>query len=232
MAKLAPRHRLARTSVVDRDAALIELCRDRRVLDLACAAWPATERWCQDQSLLHMRLRRVCRDLAGFDICPAAIEIMRRHGIDNLYEVDLLDAEAVSEAWGRLTFQPDIVLAGELIEHLDNPGQLLRNCRAHMQQASRFMITVPNAFSVTNWLHVLSGYEKVAADHVAYYSETNLKELATRGGFELDSIRWYRYSNHNSWGHRIVALATKPLLFLRPQLADGLIAEYRPVSPT
>ena len=87
------------------------------------------------------------------------------------------------------------------------------------------VITVPNAFSLRSLLHVLRGYEKVATDHVCYYSYANLRELASRNGFRVDRIHWYRYSHSGSWLDKLVDLATWPLLRIWPQLSEGLIAE-------
>ena len=117
-----------------------------------------------------------------------------------------------------------------MIEHVDAPGVLLRNCRGQMSSNSCLVITVPNAFSIRSLLHTLRGYEKVATDHVAYYSMTNLRELAARAQFEVESMKWYRYSQPRRGLDRMLDLAVNPLLWCWPQLAEGMIALCRPVD--
>lgn len=222
---LAPRHPLPKTAQVDRDPYLLQLCRGRKVLHLACAAWPATKMWCDDGSLLHLRMLSVAERCAGFDWSEPGLKILKEQGVADLHRLNLLEPEQVEAGWGQLGFEPDLVVAGELLEHLDRAGMVLENCRRMMQPESKMIITVPNAFSVRNLLHVLRGYEKVAPDHVAYYSYSNVRELVERNGFQLDRVTWYRYSPARKVVDRAVDLAIAPLTWMWPQLSEGLIAE-------
>ena len=224
---LAPRQPLPRTSQVDRDQYVLDLCRGKKVLHLACAAWPATEMWCDDGSLLHLRMSEVTDRLAGFDWSEQGLKVLRDRGVKDLHRLNLLDAQQVEEGWDKLGFEPDLVIAGELLEHLDRAGMVLESCRRMMSPSCRFIITVPNAFSFRSLLHVLRGYEKVAPDHVSYYSYSNVRELAERNGFEMETVNWYRYSQTRKAIDRCVDVAIAPVLWMWPQLSEGLIAECR-----
>lgn len=225
---LAPRHALPRTAQVDRDAYLLNLCRGKRVLHLACAAWPATEMWCDDGSLLHLKLTEVAGRVAGFDWSEQGLEILKKNGVADLHRLNLLEADQVEQAWNDLEFEPEIILAGELLEHLDRAGLVLENCRRMMAPTSQMVITVPNAFSIRNLLHVLRGYEKVAPDHVAYYSYSNVRELVERNGLTLQRVNWYRYSPTRKPIDSVVDFCIAPAIWMWPQLSEGLIAECRP----
>lgn len=227
---LAPRHPLPKGQQVDRDPYLLKLCRGKKVLHLACAAWPATEMWCEDGSLLHLRLGKVAHRLAGFDWSQEGLAVLRKHDVQDLHHLNLLDAEQVKEGWQELDFEPDVIVAGELLEHLDRAGMVLESCRRMMSDNCRLVITVPNAFSIRSLLHVLRGYEKVAPDHVSYYSYSNVRELAERNGFRLESVTWYRYSFARKPIDKLIDFVLKPILWLWPQLSEGLIAECVPVS--
>ena len=229
---LAPRHPLPRTAQVDRDSYLSELCRGKRVLHLACAAWPATQMWCEDGSLLHLKLMKSASRIAGFDWSTPGLEVLKEHGVEDLHHLNLLDQEQVERGWEQLGFEPEIVLAGELLEHLDRPGMVLENCRRMMSKDCKFVITVPNAFSIRNLLHVLRGYEKVAPDHVSYYSYSNVRELAERNGMQLERVKWYRYSPMRKAIDRAVDVAIAPVLWMWPQLSEGLVAECRVADPS
>ena len=222
---LAPRHPLPRSSQVDRDAYLLDLCRGKKILHLACAAWPATQMWCNDGSLLHLQMLKVADRVAGFDWSEEGLGILKKHDVPDLHRLNLLEPNQVAEGWEKLGFEPDIVVAGELLEHLDRAGLVLENCRKMMKPECKMVITVPNAFSVRSLLHVLRGYEKVAPDHVSYYSYSNVRELAERNGFSLDSVNWYRYSPARKAIDRVVDTAIAPVIWMWPQLSEGLIAE-------
>lgn len=224
---LAPRCPLPRSAQVDRDSYLLELCRGKRVLHLACCAWPATEMWCKDGSLLHLRIAEVASELAGFDWSEPGLEILENNGVANLHRLNLLEPDQVAAGWQQLEFEPDIVLAGELLEHLDRAGAVLDNCARMMSPDCKMVVTVPNAFSIRNMLHILRGYEKVAPDHVGYYSYSTLRELVQRNSFQLDKTEWYRYSPARKPIDRVVDLAIAPMIWLWPQLSEGIIAECR-----
>lgn len=227
---LAPRHPLPRTAQVDRDEFLLNLCRGKRVLHLACAAWPATEMWCNDGSLLHLKLTKIAERAAGFDWSEEGIAVLEKHGVSDLHRVNLLESDQVESAWKNLDFEPEIILAGELLEHLDRAGIVVENCRRMMSPNCNLVITVPNAFSIRNLLHVLRGYEKVAPDHVSYYSYSNIRELVERNGLGLDRVNWYRYSPVRKAIDRVVDVALAPAIWMWPQLSEGLIAECSPAE--
>lgn len=222
---LAPRHPLPRPAQVERDPFLLNLCRGKKVLHLACAAWPATQMWCDDGTLLHLKMSEVAERLAGFDWSEPGLHVLKQHGVTDLHHVNLLDPAQVEAAWHNLGFEPDLIVAGELFEHLDRAGLVLESCRRMMSPNCRFVITVPNAFSFRSLLHVLRGYEKVAPDHVSYYSYSNVRELVERNGFHLDNVNWYRYSFARTSVDRLVDMVIAPVLWLWPQLSEGLIAE-------
>ena len=95
------------------------------------------------------------------------------------------------------------------------PALVLRKIVASMIQdpVDKLVITVPNAFSLRNLLHVLRGYEKVAPDHVSYYSFSNVRELAERNGYQLDRVSWYRYSPVRKVVDRVVDAALAPIIW-------------------
>lgn len=222
---LAPRHPLPSGRQVDRDAHLLELCRGKKVLHLACAAWPATKTWCEDGSLLHLRMGKVARRLAGFDWSQEGLDVLKEHGVPDLHRLNLLDEKDVEAGWSKLDFEPDIIVAGELLEHLDRAGMVLESCRRMMSDNCRLIVTVPNAFSIRSFLHVLRGYEKVARDHVSYYSYSNVRELVERNGFALDKVTWYRYSFSRRLADRVLDVALSPVTWMWPQVSEGLIAD-------
>lgn len=59
------------------------------------------------------------------------------------YNVRLMDAESL-----RLGEKFDVVIAGEIIEHLPNPGRFLERARAHLADGGELIVTVPNARSL------------------------------------------------------------------------------------
>lgn len=105
--------------------------------------------------------------------------------------VDGFDLDDVAQtSLPAAPFSPDIIICGEVLEHLSNPGWFL--ARLHSQFAGvPVLITVPNAFSsaAQNWLK--KGYENVNADHVAWYSPKTLSVLLERAGYSTGDLAYY-----------------------------------------
>lgn len=83
-----------------------------------------------------------------------------------------------------------VVLLGEVLEHLLAPGLLLKQVKMVYPEIP-VIITVPNAGSEALQANLRRGYESVNRDHVAWYSWKTLKTLVERCGYEIQQFYWY-----------------------------------------
>jgi SAM-dependent methyltransferase len=219
--------------LVQRVSYLEAACRDRRVLHLGCTNWPYTAEAVRDGSLLHARLRAVARDLHGLDADQQGLDALAACGMRQLYRGDL---ERLDEAPIEGTF--DVVVAGEIIEHLANPGLFLRGVQRFLRRDSTLIITTVNAYCGFRFMqYALRGRggdrEPVHPDHVAYYSYATLSKLAARA--ELETRRFCFYDlgrEHYPFVRGYVRWTNAALTRVWPQLADGVILECGlPESP-
>ena len=102
---------------------------ERRVMDLGCvdsrkARHNAAARIEYKANLLHKRIAEANPDTLGVDIDPEGAAVLNKQG----YHVIVADVETM--ALGR---QFDTIVAGEIIEHLENPGLFLRNMHRHLK---------------------------------------------------------------------------------------------------
>jgi hypothetical protein len=88
----------------------------------------------------------------------------------------------------------DIILCGEILEHLSNAGAFLDKLHKYNLP---IIITVPNAFG-NNRARV--GIENVNKEHVAWYSYYTLKVLIERHGFTLYEWYWYNGKPYTAEG--------------------------------
>jgi 2-polyprenyl-3-methyl-5-hydroxy-6-metoxy-1,4-benzoquinol methylase len=221
--KLAPRQPLPRVSIADRETYILRYCQGKRVLHLGCAAWPYTAELAQTGSLLHQKLEKVCSALGGIDISEEGNSLLRTLGMKNVYTAD---ESRIDEIIRDLGWAPEVIVAGEIIEHIDSPGPFLEEYRRYMDRDCTLLVTVPNAFSMKSLLHVLLGHEKVNRDHVAYYSYATIKQLLARHGLEIVQVRCYTERTDHLVQKAVGALLY-PLLWVRPYLSDGLILSCR-----
>ena len=117
------------------------------------------------------------------------------YGVDLDYDVEKLEhperyerSSAESFNFNR-TF--DVVFAGDIVEHLSNPGLFLECVKQHLTSDGRLIITTPNGFNLFILLEKLFKSEpNVNKDHVTYFNTTVLTQLLKRHGFEVTSVNY------------------------------------------
>jgi 2-polyprenyl-3-methyl-5-hydroxy-6-metoxy-1,4-benzoquinol methylase len=51
----------------------------------------------------------------------------------------------------------DVVVAGDIIEHITNPGAMLEGLKRLLTLSTRIIITTPHAFGLPNYLRYMAG---------------------------------------------------------------------------
>ncbi len=82
----------------------------------------------------------------------------------------------------------DYIVAGEVLEHLPNPGLFLAEAARCLKPGGALFVTVPNAFNLLRIIGLFQGYESVHKDHCFYFSGKTLARLAALYGFKLERI--------------------------------------------
>lgn len=133
-------------------------------------------------------------------------------------------------------FQPDLVLAGELIEHTpDTLGWLTR--LGQIAPGTQLVLTTPNATSILNLLLALVKRENQHEDHLHTYSFKTLSTLAGRLNLQDATLTPYYYHSEQFRGrvpkgvvpavYAVDYLFLMPLQYLFPLTAFGFVLEGR-----
>lgn len=200
----------------------------KRVLHLGCTNYPYTEDSIKHDMLLHADLAKTASELYGIDSDPNSIAMLEAAGFDNIFQADLeqLDQLDMDEKF-------DVIIAGEMIEHLNNPGLFLGGIQRFMHAETRLVLTTINAycgmrFAMYGFRGKRGSVEFVHPDHVAYYSYSTLKVLLERHGMHVDRFLFYdigtEHRPHNRW---FLNVLNDICVRIAPQWADGIIAVCR-----
>jgi hypothetical protein len=132
---------------------------------------------------------------------------------------------------------PDVVVAGELIEHLENPLQFLKRFAAIERLSGKTLIlSTPNATALHNFLIGLARRESTHHDHLCILSYKTLVTLCTRAGFtEWEIIpylsRFTEMQERHSGLLRLAVRATQRVVnlveWMFPLLSFGYIVRIR-----
>jgi len=132
-----------------------------RILDIGCRDGTLTQRYLDGN------------DVVGIDIDAEALaRAEAQHGIVG-HQVNLNNAPipAADESF-------DVVVAGEVLEHLQFPTAVVAEIRRVLRPGGRFLGSVPNAFRLRNRLTFLLGRDfETDPTHLHYFSPDMLREL-------------------------------------------------------
>jgi 2-polyprenyl-3-methyl-5-hydroxy-6-metoxy-1,4-benzoquinol methylase len=218
-----------------RQDVVVERSRGKRVLHLGCVDAGLTSERLAEGGLLHGRLREVAAELWGIDSDAPGIELLRRHGFEKLLVADVRALSAEPALAGR---RFDLVLAPEVLEHVDNSGLFLAHVHALLAAQGELLVSVPNAFRLETLLGLLRGQERVHPDHIYWFSYHTVTNLLRRAGFTPTEVFAYSFEDASLRpGLRWARLKTLPRRLLvrwlysrTPFFADGIVVVARPRS--
>jgi len=214
-----------RFKLVQRVDFIKDICRDKKVLHLGCTDYPYTENSIEKNMLLHFELEKCASEIYGFDFDQKGIDILQSRDVGNLYRADL---EHLADVQLAETF--DIIIAGEIIEHLSNPGLFLAGVKKFMRLDTKLVLTTVNAYCAMRFvIYALRGKgginEPVHPDHVSYYSYSTMKLMLERHKYDLMDFCFYDLGDeHRPFVRWIYRLFNDLSVRISPQLADGIIA--------
>jgi SAM-dependent methyltransferase len=106
------------------------------------------------------------------DYLAEEVQRMRAEGFDavcaNVEEMDLGE-------------EFNVIVAGDIIEHLDNPGKFLGRAGKHLKPDGILLVTTPNPITYVRMLRVLlKGHAGANREHTCWFTAKVLRQLAGR----------------------------------------------------
>lgn len=207
--------------VPDRVAYLSELARGKNVLDVGVVEHFLDAY--KNPGWLHRHIAEAASSCLGVDLLEKEVEKLSKAGF-NVIARDLTDEP--------LNQQFDLIIAGEVLEHVDAPGRFMKNCASMLQPNGRLVITVPNPWVanavIKNSLRSQTFVD--SADHVSWYDASTLIELGQRNGLRLVKFSGVAGGTPSTFGGKlfytlqpiILGCGISPFLF-----AKSVIYEFR-----
>ncbi len=136
-----------------------------------------------DENWVHRLLQKATRHVYGLDL---DFDGTRLNSVEKYKKGSAEDFDF------GLKF--DVIFAGDLIEHLSNPGLFLQSCRRNLKPDGVLIITTPSCFNLFNLSEKLSKREPtVNHDHTCYFNSKTLSKLLEKNQFGIEGIS-YLYS--------------------------------------
>jgi len=150
------------------------------VLDIGCVQHDAEN--AKQENWLHGALCSMVDDVTGIDILDEEIVKLQEQG----YDVKCQSAETF-----EFDREFDTIVAGEVIEHMSNPGLFLDQAKRHLAPSGSVVLTTPNPWTIHRFRRVLAGHRPYTNDeHTMWFSIDMLGELGRRSKLELSSAAY------------------------------------------
>jgi 2-polyprenyl-3-methyl-5-hydroxy-6-metoxy-1,4-benzoquinol methylase len=214
---------------VARDDTIENLCRGKRVLHLGCVGFtdcPVEQKILLARQSLHQRLSDAA-DCLGIDLDRETVTQLQTRGV--FQNVVIGDAERLDELPRDL--KPfDLVVAGDIIEHLSNPGKMLEGIKPRLKPDGRLIVSTPNSLGLPAYLRHLTGRFHEGLQHVVSFNAINLTQLLERHGYRVAEFRsCYQDNAHR---HGVLFHAGRTFFKWFPKFGGTLLLVARLESPT
>lgn len=170
--------------VIFRKDYILHLCKNKDVLHLGFVQHSHLyEKKIIEGDWLHSKILSVARRVVGVDYLEETVcQIRKKYG----YEVYVGDVMRLKDLSLNQTF--DVIIIGELIEHIENPGIMLNGIKRFCNHNSLVVITTPNPWSLHRIHLIQKGiFENkwLNPEHVMWFSYQTLNNLLNRTGFRI-----------------------------------------------
>ncbi|OGS17692.1 MAG: hypothetical protein A2219_02240 [Elusimicrobia bacterium RIFOXYA2_FULL_50_26] len=183
------------------------------VLDIGCVAHSLARCTGDRERWLHHTIKTAARSVLGVDILSNEISGLATMG----YNMICADALTL-----RLERTFDVVVCGDLIEHVTNPGALLDTINVHLNDTGVALITTPNPFSASRFFNILAdGWTAINKEHTFWLCPQTMLQMLGRSSLQLESFVWLTSDFPMPTFHRLWGKLLNP--------AAKLIAAARPV---
>jgi len=183
------RHEYRPLKLSRREPLILNRCAGKRVLDLGFidAGW--TPERIAGGNLLHLWIKKAASLLVGVDLDDSFRHLLPAENENyRLFFGNVEDEKMMSKL---REFDFDVVVAAEILEHVDNPGLFLKSVKGVMKPEAALVLTVPNGLRHQNAAYVAQGVEMVHPDHNYWYSPTTIQTLMTKNGFHVENLAGY-----------------------------------------
>jgi SAM-dependent methyltransferase len=88
----------------------------------------------------------------------------------------------------------DVVILGDVIEHLNRPFDLLRDLRRVLKPGGNLLLSTPNPHYIHEVLKTWLGiYHPDDPEHFVHFPYPNLRQFLANCGFQVDEVRFFKF---------------------------------------
>lgn len=173
---------MKQTYVDDRESIIRQYAKWKDVLDFW--VWDTSDRF------LHKIIAESANSVVGIELDAERTEKLKKHW----YNIIQWNAEHID-----LEKQFDVVIAWDLIEHLNNVWLFLENVKKHLKKDGYFLFNTPNAYAINFLIRwIIFGWNvKQFPEHVTIFTEELISNLLERYWIKLEKTIYFSHKENN-----------------------------------
>lgn len=162
-----------------REDIILDMAKGKSVLDVGSVG--QSDKYC-----LWNLLNEVVDDLHGVDLPDSLETVEKGFGLESSATEHSTDPRITygNMETVNLGAKFDLVVAGDVIEHVSNQGLFLDNIKRHLKEDGRLVLTTPNAKWPTVFL-------KPNVTHTFWHDKYTLTCILNRHGYEVEYFKFY-----------------------------------------
>ena len=137
---------------------------------------------------LHKLITEKSKKCIGIDINTSLIDFLKdKYLINNIAFGNVENPDTFNFDINILK-ETEVLVIADLIEHLNNPGQMLNGIKKCFSKKTKVLILIPNPFTYLNFAFTLLNREFYNIYHTCYLSTNNMKVLLSNNGFKINNV--------------------------------------------
>lgn len=156
---------------------LLPYVKKKSVLELGCVGMGINDTM-GGRDFVHGKIKPITKNLLGLDKNEEGIKLLKKHGFNVKYQ-------DISKPF-NLKQKFDVILAEEVLEHIENLETTFSNIREHLIKEGLLIITTPNPQAIAFFFQRLLKnkiWNVSVHDHVHWFCKDTLKTLLERHNF-------------------------------------------------
>ncbi len=156
----------------------VKYCKSKSVLDIGCVQHDPENY--KSKFWVHKALKEVSSKIVGIDLSQTGVDYLNKRG----FNVVCADAQNFD-----LREKFDVIVAGDIIEHLEDFHGFLESCKRHMHSDSRLIISTPNPWY---WKNIKKAAFRIEVnnnpEHTCWLCVRTLRQLLNRHNFLIGEV--------------------------------------------
>ena len=202
---------------------IFPLIEGKKLLDIGCIGHNFEERRSMGTFYIE-EFQKKAASAKGIDILVDDVKRAQAWG----FNVEVGDAESFVDGE-----KYDAIFAGDLIEHLSNPGAFLKCAYENLRHDGVVILSTPNTFSFSRILRCVThgtNEPPLNTEHTCYFTPRTMEQLVSRWGFLINRLYYSDYD------YGSLEMSKKKAAFLRinrtlsrlvPRFSQSFVVELK-----